>query len=149
HDDTAPACESHGEGLSRSEEISVASIDLTGLLTGRTTNPVVRPGDFINIPEADQIFVVGNVVRPSAFPLTQRLTVSRAIAMAGGRQSGSKDYVRIIRQNPGSSDHTELRLEVKAIEQHDSADIELQPGDVVEVPISQGKTLAKTVLMSI
>ncbi len=65
-------------------------------------NPFVRPGDLVQVPTADQVFVFGNVLRPIAIPLKEPLTVSKAIAMAGGTApSTKKDKVRIIRQLPG------------------------------------------------
>ena len=35
-------------------------------------NPYARSGDIITVPEAEQAFVVGNVLRPSAIPLRKR-----------------------------------------------------------------------------
>jgi len=47
-------------------------------------NPFVRPGDLVQVPNADQVYVLGNVLRPLAIPLKEPLTVSKAIAIAGG-----------------------------------------------------------------
>src|SRR5262245_51056315 len=49
-----------------------------------SANPYVEPGDIVTIPEAEQVYVVGNVYSPKSLPLKDPITVSRAIAMAGG-----------------------------------------------------------------
>ena len=68
------------------------------------SNPYVRPGDVITIYEAEQAYVVGNVLRPSAIPLKEQITVSRAIAMCGGLMPDTKSSrIRIVRQAPGST----------------------------------------------
>ena len=53
-------------------------------------NPFVRPGDIISVPQADQVFVIGNVIKPSAIPLKEPLTVSKARAMARRAGRGRK-----------------------------------------------------------
>ncbi|HKZ01926.1 MAG TPA: polysaccharide biosynthesis/export family protein, partial [Pyrinomonadaceae bacterium] len=42
-------------------------------------NPYLIPGDVVSIADADQVYVIGNVPRPAAFPLREPLTLSRAI----------------------------------------------------------------------
>ena len=149
HDETSPGCETMGPSMAIAEETTVAAIDVAGLMAGRGENPVVRPGDFINVPQADQAFVVGHVVKPTAIALTQRITVSRAIAMAGGRQPDSKDHARVIRRKPDGTGNTDFRVDLKAIEQQGAPDVELQVGDIVEVPGSVGRQMLKVVLGSL
>jgi len=50
----------------------------------------VQPGDIISVPLGDQVFVLGNVLKPSAIPLKEPLTVSHAIAIAGGTGPSTK-----------------------------------------------------------
>src|SRR5947207_5460956 len=47
-------------------------------------NPYVRPGDIVEVLAADQVYVIGNVLRPTIIPLKEPITISRAIAVAGG-----------------------------------------------------------------
>ena len=99
-------------------------------------NPFVRPGDLVQVPAADQVFVIGNVLRPLAIPLKEPLTVSRAIAMAGGTApSTKKDKVKIIRQVPGSGKQ-EINVDLKAIQKNQAEDVALLANDIVDVPIS-------------
>jgi polysaccharide export outer membrane protein len=76
------------------DEISAfASYRLSDTLLGEPkANPYLEAGDIVTLPEADQVYVVGNVVMPLTIPLMEPITVSRAIAMAGGtRQDTKKD----------------------------------------------------------
>src|SRR5574341_426176 len=68
------------EGLGDFEVYSLAET----LQGDHKSNPYVQPGDVVTIPEAEQAFVIGNVYKPSPIPLKMPITVSQAIAMAGG-----------------------------------------------------------------
>jgi polysaccharide export outer membrane protein len=149
HDESVTACETLSDAGTLPITTSVRALEIAALLRGQTANPVVRPGDFVHIPEADQVFVVGQVVRPSALPLNQRLTVSKAIAMVGGRTADAKSQARIIRPRPNDTTNSDLLIDLKAIEQEGAPDVELQAGDVVEVPAAAGRQFLKVALTSL
>jgi polysaccharide export outer membrane protein len=113
-------------------------------------NPFVRPGDLIQIPNADQAYVLGNVLRPIAIPLKEPLTVSRAIAIAGGvAPATKKDKVRIIRQVPGSSSKQEIAIDLGAILKNQAEDVVLLKNDIVDVPSSGVKTVLRSLVGAI
>lgn len=124
------------------------SLKLNDTLHGdEKANPYVEPGDIVTIPEADQVYVVGNVYGPRALPLKEPITVSRAVAMAGGPLRDSKtDRVHIIRQQPGSANNAELYVNLNSIARKQSPDVMLQPNDIVEVPESTGKSMIRSLL---
>jgi polysaccharide biosynthesis/export protein len=142
HAENSPRCDNN-EATAGSDETGLNAYSLTDVLAGRPdANPFVRPGDVVSVLEADQVFVVGNVLRPSSISLKDPLTVSRAIAMSGGVLPYSKmDRVRIIRQPPGNAPKQELIVDLKAIEKQNAQDVTLQPNDIVDVPVSGGKRL--------
>lgn len=110
-------------------------------------NPFVRPGDIVNVTEADQVYVVGNVFRPTIALLRDPLTVTQAIAKAGGVMPDTKkEKVRIIRQFPGSTAKTEVIVDLKAIEKRQAADPLLQPNDIIDVPASEGKKFMRSLV---
>jgi polysaccharide biosynthesis/export protein len=111
-------------------------------------NPFVRPGDFINVPEANQAYVVGNVYKPSPVPLAGKLTVTRAVAMAGGTLPYSKGNVRLLRLTPDQNGTREIFLNLKEMQRNVQEDVALQAGDIVEVEVSQSKSTAKLLLSS-
>ena len=141
HSNSLPTCRD-GAVTANSAGGVLAPFYLAEVLAGRDeANPYVRPGDVINVLEAEQVFVVGNVIRPASIPLKEPLTVSRAIAMSGGVLPYTKsDRVRIIRQSPGST-KKEIFVDLKAIDRQKAEDIALQANDIVDVPVSGGKRL--------
>lgn len=110
-------------------------------------NPYVRPGDIVRVLDADQVYVVGNVLRPTAIPLKESITITRAIAVAGGTApSTKKDKIRIVRQLPGSTTKQEIYVDLGAIEKRKADDIMLMPNDIVDVPISGTKSLLRSLM---
>ena len=95
----------------------------------------------MQLPEADQVFVIGHVVQPRAIPLQDKpVTVSGAVAMSGGvARDGQSSNVRIIRQVGGSKQ--EIPVDLKAIKKQQAIDIALLPNDIVEVGSSPGKQI--------
>jgi polysaccharide export outer membrane protein len=110
-------------------------------------NPYVEAGDIVTIPEAEQIFVVGNVYAPKSLPLKDALTVSRAIAMAGGPLRDSKtDRIRVVRRSAGAGSQSEMYVNLTAIARKKEDDLVLQANDIVEVPESTGKSLMRSLM---
>jgi polysaccharide export outer membrane protein len=110
-------------------------------------NPFLEAGDIITLPEADQVYVVGNVYTPLTIPLREPITLSRAVAMAGGtKQDTKKDKIRIVRQQPGSSTKEELIVDLSAIEKKKAEDVALMPNDIVDVPTSGTKSFFRGLL---
>ena len=113
-------------------------------------NPLVGPGDIIILPEADQAFIVGNVVSPRTLILQEPLTITQAIAMAGGLLPDTKrDRIRIVRQQPAGSGREEIFVDLKAIEKRKMEDVVLQPNDIIDVPVSGGKRLLRSFIGAI
>ena len=96
----------------------------------------------MQVPEADQVFVIGHVVQPRVIALKDKtITVSWAIAMAGGAaRDGKTSRVRIIREIP-SGGKQEILVDLSAIQKQKAIDIALVPNDIVEVGSSTGKVI--------
>ena len=100
-------------------------------------NPVIRPGDYVIVTEAEPVYITGSVVAPQGIFLRDQLTLSRALAMVGGTRKEAKlSDVRVYRQKPGATDQEMIRVDYSAIKKNQKADFFLQPFDVVEVPES-------------
>jgi polysaccharide export outer membrane protein len=152
HAGGGPLCSDAGSGTVEAGDTSAfVTYKLADTLHGLPeANPFVQPGDIVSVPHADQIFVLGNVLKPSAIPLKEPLTISRAIAIAGGTApSTKKDKVRIIRQLPGTTAKKEIMVDLTAIEKNKAEDIALLPNDVIDVPISGTKSILRGLLGSI
>ncbi len=142
----AQACE---ETATPAEETAgFISLRLNDTLRGEPkANPFVQPGDIVTVPEADQVYVVGNVYHPQALPMKDPISVSRAVAMAGGPvQDAKTDHVRIIRQTPGTNTKQEIVVNLGAIARKQAEDVALLPNDIVEIPTSTSKSLIRSLL---
>lgn len=120
----------------------IVSIPLADVLKGgEAANPFVQPGDIVRIEEAEarQAFVIGNVKTAATISLKEPVTLSRAIAMAGGASKGAQiDKIRISRQSPGSLTPTDVIVSLKEINNRKREDIVLQNNDIVDVPGPSG-----------
>jgi polysaccharide export outer membrane protein len=117
---------------------------LTDTLKGlEEANPFVRAGDIISLPDADQVFVIGQVLSPQAIALRDKpITISRAIAMSGGpSRDGKTSRIRIVRQIGEGDSKQEIYVDLQAVLKQKAEDIRLLPNDIVEVPSSTGKTI--------
>jgi polysaccharide export outer membrane protein len=130
------------------EIAAFTSYKLSDTLRGEPdANPYLEAGDVVTIPDADQVYVVGNVLMPLTIPLKEPVSLTRAIAMAGGtRQDTKKDKIRIVRQEPGATAKKELIVDLSAIEKRQAEDIQLLPNDIVDVPTSTGRSLLRSLI---
>lgn len=137
-----------GASKTREETGGFVSYKLSDTLTGNpNANPYIEPGDIVTLPEANLVYVVGNVFSPLSIPLKEPITLSRAVAMAGGvKQDSKKDKVRIVRQEPGSTTSKEIVVDLTAIEKKRAEDISLMPNDIVDVPTSGTKSFMRSLL---
>jgi len=133
---------------SAANQEGLIALRLNDTLRGEeTANPYVEAGDIVTIPEAEQVFVIGNVYAPKSLPLRDALTVSRAIAMAGGPLRDSKtDKVHIVRRGPGAAGPSEMYVNLSAIARKKEDDLVLQANDIIEVPESTGKSLIRSLM---
>jgi len=147
HADQAASCE---EPTTRSAT-SFESFDLNQTPKGEaSSNPYVRAGDVVTIPEAQQVFVIGDVFRPTSIPLKEKVTLSQAVAMAGGAMpDAKKENVRILRQAPGAATRTEVVVDLNAISKRKEDDPELLANDIVEVPTSTGKRILRGLISAV
>jgi len=111
-------------------------VKISELKAGKVqANPVIRPGDYVIVTEAEPVYITGSVVAPQGIFLRDQLTLSRALAMVGGARKEAKiSDVRIYRQKPGATDQELIRVDYGAIKKNQKPDFFLQPFDVVEVP---------------
>lgn len=128
-----------------------SSYKMSDVLRGDpAANPYIEAGDIVTVPEADQVYVVGNVLMPLTIPLREPVTLTRAIAMAGGlKQDTKKDKIRVLRQEPGATTRKEITVDLSAIEKKRSEDLALLPNDIVDVPTSAGKSFLRSLVQGV
>lgn len=98
-----------------------------------TVNPFIRAGDLVLVSEAEPVYITGSVVSPGSIMLRDELTLSKALAMAGGTRKEAKlSDIRIYRQK-GNAPQTVLNVNLEAVKKNQHPDVILQPYDVIEV----------------
>ena len=117
-------------------KIPLRIVKISELRTGVVdANPVIRPGDYVLVTEAEPVYITGAVASPSGVYLRDQLTLTRALAMVGGVKKEAKlTDVKIYRQAPGSTKQEIIAVDVAAIKKNQKPDFLLQPYDVIEVP---------------
>jgi polysaccharide export outer membrane protein len=111
-------------------------VKISELSSGKPqANPIVRPGDYVMVTEAEPVYIMGSVVSPQGIFLREQLTLSRALAMVGGARKEAKiSDVRIYRQKPGAPNQETIKVDYGAIKKNQKPDFLLQAYDIVEVP---------------
>ena len=116
--------------------IPLQIVKISDLRAGKVeANPVIRPGDYVLVTEAEPVYITGSVQSPGGVYLRDQLMLSRALAMVGGARKEAKlSEVKIFRQIPGSPNQEVLTVDVAAIKKNQKPDVLLQAYDVIEVP---------------
>jgi polysaccharide export outer membrane protein len=99
-------------------------------------------GDVINIPPGGKVYVGGFVAKPGGFPLSRDMTLSQAIATAGGFEpKADGSGTRIFRYTGRGTEKEVLTYDVDAIHAGKLPDPYLKENDIVFVPKSGTKTV--------
>jgi polysaccharide export outer membrane protein len=79
--------------------------------------------------------IVGEVTRPGYFPLTRRMTVLDAIAMAGGFKDFAKTKkIYVLRTSNGTQERLPFNYKDVINGKNPQQNIELEPRDTIVVP---------------
>lgn len=117
-------------------QIPLQIVKISDLRSGKVeANPVIRPGDYVLVTEAEPVYITGAVQAPGGVYLRDQLMLSRALAMVGGVKKEAKmSEVRIYRQIVGSANQEVITVDLGAIKKNEKPDFLLQAYDVIEVP---------------
>lgn len=116
-------------------KIPLQIVKIADLRSGKVdANPVIRPGDYVLVTEAEPVYITGAVNSPGGIYLRDQLMLSRALAMVGGAKKEAKlNDVRVFRQVPGTANQEVIHVDVAAIKKNQKPDFLLQAYDVIEV----------------
>jgi protein involved in polysaccharide export with SLBB domain len=130
---------------------NIITINLNDLLeSGDMRNNIpLQAGDVVTVPHAGIVYVLGAVVRPGGFVLSNdrtQLTTLKILSLAGGLNKTAKlDHAVIIRKdNQGKQTQTEVDL--KKIIARQSEDLQMRASDILYVPDSKTKEVLYTAL---
>jgi polysaccharide biosynthesis/export protein len=101
-------------------------------------NVPVEAGAQIRVPACERVFVVGNVKHPGAFPFVniEDTTVLQLLALSGGLDSFSRKQAYIYREQPGTSQKTEIEVPLRRIMDRKAQDVKLAANDILYVPLN-------------
>lgn len=133
----------------KDEEIKFFEYKLEQVQQGKQ-NPWVEPGDVVSIAVSKEAYVVGNVVEPKKISLRETVTLTKAIAMAGGLAKEAKtSKVRIQRQGKEGELQTETVYDLKDIQSKKVPDPIIQANDIVDVPNNSLKAVRNGLLKAL
>jgi protein involved in polysaccharide export with SLBB domain len=109
------------------------NIKISDLITGKKeANPQILSGDVITVMEAESVYVIGAVANPKQISFRSQITVSRAVASAGGlTKDALAQNVTIFRRENKNTKIIEVDL--NRAKTNAAEDVLLQASDIVEV----------------
>lgn len=139
-------------GVAKRETVEV---DLVQLLEKGdiALNVPIYAGDVVTVPERVERFyyVLGDVNKGGAFEFkrNEKVTLSQALASAGGLLMTAKTGKAAIMRQQADGTSTQIPVDVKKVLRGKAPDIELTQNDVVFIPGSTTKAIGKGVLNGI
>jgi protein involved in polysaccharide export with SLBB domain len=123
---------------------NIITINLNQLLeSGDMQNNIsLQAGDVVTVPHAGIVYVLGAVVRPGGFVLSNdrtELTTLKIVSLAGGLNRTAKlDHAVIIRKD-SQGKQTQTEVDLKKIIARKSEDLQMRASDILYVPDSAAK----------
>ncbi len=110
-------------------------IDLRRLVSGQAPelNLPVKNGDVVHVPFAGTAYVLGGVRRPGNIPVKENITVSQAVAMAGGVDPILGTYNITVMRFDEQGKPLNITMNLKDIVARSDQDLPLKDNDVVVV----------------
>jgi polysaccharide biosynthesis/export protein len=109
-----------------------------------SANIKIKPNDVIAVPKAELVYVVGAVIKPGGYVLSERESISvlQAISMSSGlEKTSSPSRAKIIRRGE-SNQRVEIPADVKKILAGQSPDLKLYANDILFIPTSMPKSVS-------
>jgi protein involved in polysaccharide export with SLBB domain len=109
------------------------NIKISDLLTGKKqSNPQILSGDIVTVQRAESIYIIGGVANPKQISSRSEITISRAIASAGGLSKGANAKKIVIYRREGI-ETIKIEADLDKIKANQATDLILKANDIVEV----------------
>lgn len=118
------------------DEQKPIEIDLTDLYRGWTVPALqlpVRGGDVIFVKDGGQVYVEGWVADPKAYPLKRAMTLTQAVAKAGGLHFAASPGAVVLARTDDQGVVRKYRVNFPALQSGAEKDVYLEAGDRIEV----------------
>ena len=116
-----------------SNKLSLIKLTITKLLGGEPeSDPVIISGDIVTVIEASPIYVIGGVNTPRQISSREEMTISRAIASAGGLSREAVESDVTIYRRDGKQTKT-FSIDLKKVRSNAQEDVVVKPFDIIDV----------------
>lgn len=122
-----------GEKSPSGNGLQTINISISELLSGKeSADPVVLSGDMITVGKAFPIYIIGAVNNPRPIYSHSGMTLTRAIATAGGISKGAiAQKVTVFRRD--KTETSIVQVDLEKIKNGEINDVDLKPFDIIEV----------------
>lgn len=134
--------------LANTNQIPSSVYSLNSIRTGQVeSNPIIYPGDVIEVEKAKPVYIIGEVAAPQGVYLKETgLTVREAVVKVGGITRDIKvKEVKILRLKPNSKDREEIAVNWELLAKNQGVDPLLEPYDIVMVNKPK-KSVSQTIM---
>jgi len=136
-----------GESANGSPRPGTLEIDLRLLLESHDPryNVLIYPGWTVRVKQAGMVYVVGEVKRPGGFALQKSgtLTVLQALAMGEGLTPNAAKGSSLVIRTEENGERVKIPVDLGKMLRGKTPDLALRDQDIVFVPNSRGKALAR------
>ena len=110
-------------------------------------NVMLHGGEEVLVPEAQKIYVVGNVKKPGAYPIRsdEETTILQLLALSEGLSPFPAKVAYVYRRSPEGT-KTEVPIALAKIMKRKSPDVPLQANDILYIPDAKGQRLTAETL---
>jgi polysaccharide export outer membrane protein len=143
----SPSALLRNDGTTGPMEADFLEVDLKNLLESDDArhNILVHPGDVVKVRPAGLVYVVGEVRKPGGFPLksNEPLTVLQALALSEGLTPAAAQGDALVIRTGQDGQHIKVPVDLGQLLKAKTADIPLEERDILFVPSSTTKAIAR------
>jgi len=99
-------------------------------------DPVAIPGDVLTVTPAGSVQIDGWVDKPGSYPVTRGLTLTGAVAAAGGHLFPADRQHVTVKRVLGAGEQKYFTVDLDAVASGREPDFPITDGDVVHLPVS-------------
>lgn len=129
-----------GNAAMRDNTVQLTTVKITDLLAGKPdANIQLSSGDIVDVVGGEPVYVIGAVASPRPVYLKPEMTISRAVASAGGVSRDASGRVTVFRRQAGS-EAGPTEVDLLKIKRGEMVDLPLLPFDIIDVAGKGGGT---------
>ncbi len=114
-------------------EAKTIETDIKAITSGSSSNAIVLAGDTISV-SLDKFYISGQVNRPGAYSVEDRMTLLSAVTQAGGfLESGATGKIKLVRSKTTTKEAQVIESDITSILKGGDQDVIVRAGDSIVV----------------